>query len=96
MGAHSRSSAWPSCRLTTQRNPVLNPTDMKSILRIHLAILTCVVVAVLSGCGTTSVQQQQVAPVGQQLQELDKAYKDGIISQKEYERLKKAIIKKND
>jgi hypothetical protein len=53
--------------------------------------------AVLSGCASrTSVQTNQSASVGQQLQDLDKAYKEGIIDQKEYERLKKSLIKKND
>jgi hypothetical protein len=61
--------------------------------------LTAVVLAgsVLPGCASrTTVQSNSNASVGQQLQDLDKAYKDGIIDQKEYERLKKALIKKSD
>ncbi len=53
--------------------------------------------SVLSGCvSTRKVQATESASVGQQLQDLDKAYKDGIITQKEYERLKKSVISKND
>jgi hypothetical protein len=53
----------------------------------------------LSGCVSHSKEVQTSAPtssVGQQLQDLDKAYKDGIITQKQYEELKKSLIKKND
>ena len=50
----------------------------------------------LTGCASKSTVQPQSASVGQQLQDLEKSYKDGIITQKEYERLKKAIIKQND
>lgn len=48
----------------------------------------------LTGCGSTKINNQ--TSVGQQLQDLEKSYKDGVINQKEYERLKKAIINKND
>jgi hypothetical protein len=34
--------------------------------------------------------------VGQQLLDLEKSYKDGVITEREYNRLKKAIINKND
>jgi len=49
----------------------------------------------LTGCISSSKINNQ-ASVGQQLADLDKSYKDGLITQKEYERLKKAIINKND
>jgi hypothetical protein len=65
-----------------------------------LAGLTAVNLALslLPGCASrhTTVQNQQTASVGQQLQDLDKAYKEGTINQQEYEKLRKAIIKKND
>lgn len=51
--------------------------------------------AVLTGCGSTTKVQQSHS-VGQQLQDLDKSYKDGVITQKEYERLKRRIIRDND
>jgi hypothetical protein len=51
--------------------------------------------SLLPGCASgATVQNNQSASVGQQLQDLEKAYKDGIIDQKDYERLKKALIKK--
>jgi hypothetical protein len=52
--------------------------------------------ALLPGCVSSSKVQSSSASVGQQLQDLEKSYKDGIITQKEYERLKKALIKQND
>ena len=52
--------------------------------------------SVLPGCVSHSKVQTNSASVGQQLQDLEKSYKDGIITQKEYERLKKALIKQND
>jgi hypothetical protein len=57
-------------------------------------------VLLLTGCRhsrtSTQVELNQSASVGQQLQDLDNAYKKGIITQQQYEELKKAIIKKND
>lgn len=53
--------------------------------------------SLLSGCASHSNSgPKTTASVGQQLQDLEKSYKDGIITQKEYEKLKKAIIKNND
>jgi hypothetical protein len=64
---------------------------MKSIV----VLLACVILAGVTGCVSSSKISHE-ASVGQQLEDLDKSYKDGIITQKEYERLKKALIKKND
>lgn len=50
----------------------------------------------LTGCAHRTTVQSSTISVGQQLDDLDKAYKNGSITQKEYEKLKKAIIKKND
>lgn len=50
----------------------------------------------LTGCAHKTTVQSSNISVGQQLDDLDKAYKNGTITQKEYEKLKKAIIKKND
>jgi hypothetical protein len=78
---------------------------MTSNMRMKTRIIPCLALAagvvlagaVLPGCASrTTVTSNQNASVGKQLQDLDKAYKDGIIDQKEYERLKKALIKKND
>ena len=63
-----------------------------------MRVLTSAVLALtlLPGCVSTHKVEPQSASVGQQLQDLDKSYKDGLITQKEYEKLKKAIIKAND
>jgi hypothetical protein len=81
---------------------IINTASMNSkTSRKHLTLLAVLVaanlaVSLLPGCRSKQTVQTQGASVGQQLQDLDKAYKDGTINQKEYERLKKAIIKKND
>ncbi|WP_411827839.1 hypothetical protein [Luteolibacter sp. AS25] len=64
-------------------------------------ILSCVFTAAISlplaGCFSSSkVNTKNEASVGQQLTDLDMAYRQGIISEKEYVRLKKALIKRND
>jgi hypothetical protein len=69
----------------------------KILAGICLLIVTLNVLPVLSGCASrTRMEVSQSASVGQQLQDLEKSYKDGIISKKEYDRLKKALINKND
>ena len=51
----------------------------------------------LGGCGsTTKVTQSAQTTLGQQLIDLDKAYKQGIITEKEYEKTKKELLKKYD
>jgi hypothetical protein len=78
----------------------MKPSDPRRSLRSFIAapVALAVLFALLPlGCVSKStVQANSSASVGQQLQDLDKSYKDGIITQKEYERLKKALIKQND
>lgn len=51
----------------------------------------------LTGCVSSSeVKASNEASVGQQLMDLDKAYHQGTITEKEYQKLRKAIISKND
>jgi hypothetical protein len=51
----------------------------------------------LSACFSSSeVSNKNEASVGQQLLDLDRAHSQGIITEKEYAKLKKVIIKKND
>jgi hypothetical protein len=77
-------------KIMKTRNPV------KMLLIACAMTATVLAGALLPGCASrATVQTNQSASVGQQLQDLDKAYKDGIIDQKEYERLKKALIKKS-
>jgi hypothetical protein len=67
-------------------------------LRLMIALVAATVsLPLLSGCRSShTVQPTQTASVGQQLQDLDKSYKDGLITEKEYNRLRKALINKND
>ena len=72
---------------------------MKATNLIKTALYGAIVLAGLmaSGCVSSSkVSSAPTASVGQQLQDLDKSYKDGIISKEQYTKLKKALIKKND
>ncbi|MEO7101302.1 MAG: hypothetical protein ABI162_18265 [Luteolibacter sp.] len=51
----------------------------------------------LTSCFSSSkVDTKNERSVGQQLTDLDAAYKQSIITEKEYLKLKKAIINKND
>lgn len=54
-----------------------------------------VAAGLLAGCGSTTKIQTQES-VGQQLLDLERSHRDGVITDKEYERLKKAIIRAND
>lgn len=64
-------------------------------------ILSFIVVAALSSSLTSCFSSSKVdsknqASVGKQLTDLDAAYKQGIITEKDYLKLKKAIINNND
>ena len=51
----------------------------------------------LVSCGpSTQLTNGQESSVGQQLTDLDNAYRQGIISEREYHRLKKALIARYD
>lgn len=65
------------------------------------SILSSVLLVAISGsltsCFSSSkVQSKNEASVGKQLTDLDAAYQQGIITEKDYLKLKKAIIKNND
>ena len=51
-------------------------------------------VACGGGTKTDVVTETSTTTLGQELQDLDKAYKDGIISEKEYKKAKEKLIKK--
>lgn len=56
-------------------------------------------VAALPGCISSSDVESSItqqSSVGQQLTDLDKAYQQGVVTEKEYLKLRKAIIRKND
>jgi hypothetical protein len=65
------------------------------------SILTGLLLIVFSGsiisCGSsTKVTNTKETSVGQQLSDLDDAHQKGIVTDGEFKRLKKAIIKAND
>lgn len=69
-------------------------------MKLHL-IPACLAVGLaslsLTGCGSsTKLTTSQEASVGQQLSDLDNAYRQGIISEREYKRLKSALIRRYD
>lgn len=64
---------------------------------IASSLLVMAISASLSSCFSSSkVNTKNDASVGQQLIELERARQQGIVSEKEYARLKKRIIKDND
>ena len=69
-------------------------------LKSLVLILIVLAAANLAGCGSSKKTEVKSEPttitttLGQELQDLDKAYKDGIITQKEYEKAKNALIEK--
>jgi hypothetical protein len=72
--------------------------DFIMSIRVSLsALIAFLVPLVFSGCFSSSeVKSTNPTSVGQQLTDLDRAYHQGIITEKEYLKLKKAIISKND
>lgn len=68
-----------------------------SFRSIISSVLLIAVSGGLSACFSSSeVSNKNEASVGQQLLDLDRAHQQGIITEKEYTRLRKVIIKKND
>lgn len=60
-------------------------------------LVTCLLVLAfaLAGCGgTTRIETTNSVTLGQELIDLDKAYKDGVISEKEYKNAKESILEK--
>jgi hypothetical protein len=66
------------------------------IWALVLAVLLCVnMVACIGGKKESKTGPPTITTtLGQELLDLDKAYKDGIITQKEYDKAKKALIEK--
>lgn len=66
------------------------------ILALVLVVMMCLNFAAC-GIGKSEVKpgpSTVTTTLGQELLDLDKAYKDGIITQKEYEKTKKRLIEK--
>lgn len=89
-------TSQPSANRGFSAVPSTTPSTLRrrSFLGASALALTAASIGFLTGCGSTKIQNQE--SVGQQLLDLEKSYKDGVITEREYERLKKAIIRKND
>jgi ABC-type Fe3+-citrate transport system substrate-binding protein len=66
------------------------------VYALLLMVLVCVNVVACGGSKTEvkSEPSTVTTTLGQELQDLNKAYTDGIITEKEYEKAKKALIEK--
>jgi ABC-type glycerol-3-phosphate transport system substrate-binding protein len=78
---------------------IVNGAGKKGLLMKILIVCALTVLMTLTtvGCGGSkeAVKSEPVTittTLGQELQDLDKAYKDGIITEKEYNKAKKALI----
>ena len=69
---------------------------MKSPFISCILVLTACVPLTSCGSDRPTVTNTTQSSVGQQLTDLDQARRQGIISNSEYNRLKRAIIKNND
>ena len=68
--------------------------NTKSIL---FSVLLLAITSILSGCGSSpTVTTTHERSVGEQLADLSEAHQQGIINDKEFAKLKEALIKKND
>ena len=68
-------------------------------VRVGALILILLMSVSFAACGGKNAQtdgqpETVTTTLGQELQDLNKAYKDGIITQKEYEKAKQALIDK--
>ena len=69
------------------------------LIRICALLLIVLMSVNFMACGgggtkTDVVTETSTTTLGQELQDLDKAYKDGIITEKEYKKAKEKLIKK--
>jgi hypothetical protein len=70
---------------------------LKGLLSVLTAIVFALNIAACCGNGKTTTEKKEVisAPtVGQQLEDLDKAYKTGSITKEEYDKLRKEVMDK--
>ena len=64
---------------------------------VAVIIFTIVMGGLFVGCGGGGADiKQSTATLGQELTDLQNAYEKGVITQKEYERAKKELLKKYD
>lgn len=62
----------------------------------HVLVAAALFLCVACRSSSTTTVTPGSASVGQQLIDLKKAYDSGAISQKEYESMRKALVKQND
>lgn len=68
---------------------------VKTLRRIGICLLAALLtLGPLTGCGSskTLVTPARQTTLGQELQDLDKAFQDGVITQKEYDRARKRLL----
>ena len=59
-----------------------------------ISIFLCVMLTSCGGGGAKVESTVSTQTLGQQLIDLDKAYKEGVLTEKEYNKAKKALIEK--
>lgn len=67
------------------------------LIRIFAIIIVLIIGTSFMGCGGGGAKVQQATittTIGQELMDLEKAYKEGLISEKEYNKQKKKILKR--
>ncbi len=69
--------------------------NSRTSLILSLAAAVFLAVWLLPGCASSPKTQTTGVSVGQQLQDLEKARQAGTINDREYEQLRKGIIKRN-
>jgi hypothetical protein len=81
---------------STQPNP--KGGEVMKLVRIFALILVILVAVNFMACGggskTDVKAETSTTTLGQELMDLEKAYKDGVITEKEYKKAREAIIKK--
>ena len=68
------------------------------VVTVIMAVVFALNMAACCGPDTTEVKKTEIISqptVGQQLEDLDKAYKNGAITKEEYEKTKKGILEKS-
>jgi uncharacterized membrane protein len=69
---------------------------MKLLRIIVVVIFMAMPLGAFSGCGGGGAEiRQQTTTLGQELKDLDDAYKQGLLTEKEYKKVRKQIIEKH-